>query len=174
MSHFLPVSSPIYDDITTKDLCVSFPQRLVHELIQPVLRTGYFDVPARIKAQFASISACIDDLLVFSDIDDTIAGHPVYDVLAELPGSYRISNPEFANYTLMHELYDRGTLRKEDASVHLLDGWAMDKFKFLSMVERAWAMRPHKPWYFFYESDTYVVWDNLFRFLENLDANTPF
>lgn len=174
VSHFRPVSSAFHNETTTKDLCASFPQRLVNELVQPVLRTGYFDIPARIQTQFASISACVDDLLIFSDVDDTIAGHPVYDVLADLPASYRMGNPEFANYTRMHELYDRGTLRKGDARAYRLDGWVMDKFKFLPMVERAWAMRPHKPWYFFYESDTYVVWDNLFRFLENLDANTPF
>jgi hypothetical protein len=41
------------------------------------------------------------------------------------------------------------------------------------VIERTWALRPNKRFYFFYESDTYVVWDNVFRFLDNLDADTP-
>lgn len=174
VSRFRPVARPVGNDTPTADLCAAFPQRLVRDLVQPVLRTGYLDVPARVEAQFASVSACVEDLLIFSDADGDLAGRPVYDVLADLPDAYRDGSPEFANYTRLHALHDQGALRKGAADAQPVDGWVIDKFKFLPMVEQAWAMRPHKPWYFFYETDTYVVWDNLFRFLENLDASQPF
>jgi hypothetical protein len=34
-------------------------------------------------------------------------------------------------------------------------------------------MRPGKKWYIFYEDDTYIVWDNIFRLLENFDPDKP-
>lgn len=34
-------------------------------------------------------------------------------------------------------------------------------------------MRPEKRWYVFYEDDTYIVWDNMFRLLANFDPDMP-
>lgn len=34
-------------------------------------------------------------------------------------------------------------------------------------------MSPEKQWYVFFEGDTYIVWDNVFRLLENFDADQP-
>jgi hypothetical protein len=41
------------------------------------------------------------------------------------------------------------------------------------MIERAWALAPGKAWYVFFETDTYIFWDNMLRFLENFDPDTP-
>jgi hypothetical protein len=49
----------------------------------------------------------------------------------------------------------------------------MDKFKFLPSVSRAWKENPDRSWYVFYEADTYIVWDTVFRFLENFDPDEP-
>jgi len=66
---------------------------------------------------------------------------------------------------------ENGTLKSgKDTRIK---GWELDKFKFLPQVSRAWRMRPEKRWYVFFEDDTYVVWDNMFRLLTNFDADKP-
>ncbi|ORY60584.1 uncharacterized protein BCR38DRAFT_411728 [Pseudomassariella vexata] len=42
-----------------------------------------------------------------------------------------------------------------------IDLEAAGKAKMYSMIREAWAIRPDRQWYFFYEPDTYSVWGNL-------------
>ena len=35
-------------------------------------------------------------------------------------------------------------------------------------------MRPDREWYVFYEDDTYILWDNVFRLLDHYDPDLPF
>ncbi|KAK7946646.1 glycosyltransferase family 31 [Apiospora aurea] len=172
-SSFQPVSFPDIGAVTDDDLCRSFPQQKLAHLVQPVLKFGHGDQPARVESQLSSVSACLQDLLIFSDYEETISGRHVYDVIATTPASYRRDNPDFINYLTLHGLNENGTVLKPGEPRPEVNGWIIDKYKFLPMIEQAWALRPNKRWYFFYESDTYVVWDNVFRLLENLDADTP-
>ncbi|KAH0365556.1 hypothetical protein KCU65_g6072, partial [Aureobasidium melanogenum] len=41
--------------------------------------------------------------------------------------------------------------------------WALDKYKFLHTIERAWESQPDKDWYVFAKPDTDIVWRNLVR-----------
>lgn len=172
-SQFFPVSQNI-EGKTTKELCDSFPSYITHR-IQPVLKMGYGEKRAKIEAQLDSVSACFSDeeLLIFSDLNETVRDRNVIDILADLPASYAVDNPHFQNYVAMQELRRNGTLNAEMIAAAGISGWDLDKFKFLPMVERAWAMRPGRDWYVFYETDTYIVWDNMFRFLSTLDPSTP-
>lgn len=172
-SQFFPVAMPV-EDKTTKDLCASFPSYLTQR-IQPVLKMGHGETRDKIVAQLDSVSACFTDeeLLIFSDLDETIRGHTVIDILADLPESYRVGNPDFDNYLTMQAMRRNGTLDSDKNATAAINGWRLDKYKFLPAVERAWAMRPGRDWYVFYETDTYVVWDNMFRFLSTLDPSKP-
>ena len=49
--------------------------------------------------------------------------------------------------------------------------WKLDRFKFLPMLEKAFATDPDAHWYFSTEVDTYFSWDTLYRLLNSLDAN---
>ena len=174
-SEFRPVSQDVSDTTSIEELCRSFPRHLTDHMIQPVLKMGHNEKRDRVEAQLESVSACIDDLLVVSDAEETLYGHEVIDVIAELPAAYNFENDDFVNYTRIHNQYQKNrekTSPNEEAPP-TLDGWLLDKYKFLPMIERAWLLRPNKRWYFFYETDTYVVWDNVFRFLGNLDHNQP-
>ena len=172
-SQFFPVSQDI-EGKTTKELCDSFPSYITHR-IQPVLKMGYGEKRNKIEAQLDSVSACFSDeeLLIFSDLNETVRDRNVIDILADLPASYAVDNPHFQNYVSMQELRRNGTLNADTIAAAGINGWDLDKFKFLPMVERAWAMRPGRDWYVFYETDTYIVWDNMFRFLSTLDPSTP-
>ncbi|KAL2259527.1 hypothetical protein VTK26DRAFT_6774 [Humicola hyalothermophila] len=144
-----------------------------------------------------------DELLVFSDLpEDPIPhgnGHRAIDLLATLPASYRESweeekekeepspdgtakakqtrkpkpNPDLLNYDRLTSLSRAGQLTPDNDPARGRAGWALDKYKFLAGVERAWAMRPRRDFYVFYETDTYVAWDSLFRLLSALDPAAP-
>ncbi|POR35551.1 Uncharacterized protein TPAR_04251 [Tolypocladium paradoxum] len=173
-SSFQPVSvNPASK--TKEELCEAFPKHLIN-YVQPVLKMGHSEDRAKIEAHLDSVLACFgkDDLLIMSDLDDTIREHKIVDALADLPQSYYdlSKNRDFQNYMWQKEMRDNGTLHGEDPTVTKpIDGWVIDKYKFLPMVERAWMTKPDKPFYFFLEADTYVFWDNVFRFLQTFDPD---
>ncbi|RBR06395.1 uncharacterized protein FIESC28_11085 [Fusarium coffeatum] len=172
-SYFYPVSVDPAGK-TTEDLCATFPKHLL-QTIQPVLKMGHADTKDKLDAQFNSVSACFDkdELLVYSDLDETVHGHQAIDVLADSPSIYYHDNPDFVNYIWQKEMRANGTLDVDKEATARIQGWRMDKFKFLPMIERAWRMRPNKEFYFFFETDTYVFWDNAFRFLQTFDPDAP-
>ncbi|RFU78999.1 glycosyltransferase family 31 [Trichoderma arundinaceum] len=161
---------------TTEDLCATFPKHLL-SLVQPVLKMGHGEDRTKLEAQLDSVSACFhpDDLLIFSDLDERIREYTAIDVLADLPAGYfdRETNPDIGNYLLQKELERNGTLDKDKEATKKVNGWIIDRYKFLPQIERAWLLKPDRPFYFFYETDTYVVWDNVFRFLSTFDPDTP-
>ncbi|KAB5536315.1 family 31 glycosyltransferase [Coniochaeta sp. 2T2.1] len=165
---------PVFFDVSTAkkaDLCASFPRYLLQR-IQPVLKMGHGESRDKIEAQLDSVSACFapDELLIFSDLAETIREHKVIDIIADLPDSYRgADNPDFEGYLTMQAMRANGTLDSDKEAMKKINGWKLDKYKFLPGVERAWNMRPGRDWYVFYETDTYIVWDNLFRFLSTMD-----
>ncbi|KAF2090374.1 glycosyltransferase family 31 protein [Saccharata proteae CBS 121410] len=160
-----------YHNSTATDgnpLCAGFPTHKL-DTIQIALKTGACASKEKLAAQLSSVCACIPNLLLFSDLDEAIP-HPsndgrvlrTHDVLAELPASYADDNPDWSTY------WRQKRAKASDGGVGAAsqEGWKLDRFKFLPMVERAWQLRPEREWYVFVEDDTYVVWDNLFRFLD--------
>ncbi|KAK1248122.1 hypothetical protein MKX08_006342 [Trichoderma sp. CBMAI-0020] len=174
VTDFFPNSVPTGIN-STEDICRSFPKHVLSR-IQPVLKTGHGDNKERLDAQMDSISACFtpDELIIFSDLGDDIRNHRAIDILADLPSSHYNATTfkMWGEYLSQKEMQRSGILDTEAQTEHI-NGWALDKFKFLPMMERAWAMRPNRDFYVFYETDTYIFWDNLFRFLQmyNPDAN---
>jgi hypothetical protein len=196
VSDYDPVSLDPSDK-TTADLCATFPKHFLG-LIQPVLKIGHSEDRKKLDAQFDSVSACFqpEELLIFSDLDEPIRNHTAIDILANLPPKYydEEENPDISSYLLQRELKKNGTLDKDKEATKKIDGWKIDKFKFLPQIERAWLLKPNRPFYFFYETDTYVyflvpsiardtdpivplnryvVWDNVYRFLSTFDPDTP-
>jgi hypothetical protein len=167
-SLFYPVSQNTTGK-TTEELCRSFPREVL-QTIQPILRIGHSDVgkPA-LEAQLNSVSACLDNLVIFSDTtEDVTKDHVSIDVLADVSQFYRQESSEFRkNYDALRKEQLTG---RPDSSIN---GKVLDKYKFLPMIERAWKMRPERPWYVFYEADTYIFWDNMLRFLDKFDPDHP-
>ncbi|KAK6065668.1 hypothetical protein SCUP515_11110 [Seiridium cupressi] len=145
------------------DFCAGFPTHLL-DSIQIVLKTGA-GASARTKAHLATVTSCITNLLVFSDLEEVIGGHRVIDVLADLPASYD-NNSDFATYSAQKQAYSEGT-----AVGYSPEGWKLDRFKFLPMIDKAYQLRPRAKWYVFIEVDVYYFWDTLFRLLHQLDPS---
>ncbi|KAJ5452140.1 hypothetical protein N7445_000323 [Penicillium cf. griseofulvum] len=143
--------------------CDTFPSDLLSH-IQITLKTSATEDPNRVDTHMASVTRCISNLLVVSDKETEIHGHHVHDILADLPLSARNHIPEFNGYD---------ALQRGENNIDGAAGWKLDRFKFLPMVERAKKVNPGAEWYVFLETDTYMVWDNLFRMLEQFNPSFP-
>lgn len=176
-----PIQEPGFYDWTTKsafeapnvdnvgnasisDLCQSFPSHLLDD-VQPILKTGHNVVSERVSAQLSSVSACLSNLLIFSDAEEDFQGHHIIDVIADIPAHLR-------DFESQLRPWSNGAVI--DGSVESKKAWKMDKFKFLPAISRAWKESSGKKWYVFYEADTYVVWDSVFRLLENFDPDEAY
>jgi hypothetical protein len=148
------------------DYCEGFPYDLLKD-IQVVLKTGAGD-GAKNKAHLSTVTSCIKNLLVVSDHEETIGDHNVIDILAELPPSYAINNTDFQAYADHKKAHAEG-----DRVNYSQAGWRLDRFKFLPMVDKAYAINPTAKWFVFLESDVYFFWDTLFRLLAQLDSKEP-
>lgn len=162
-SAFNPVRVQDAANRSAKELCASFPSHLL-ESIQLVMKTGHGVLAARVRPQLRSISACLTNPLIFSDLDEEFEGHDVIDVIADIPEYLREDCDQL-------QAYQNDTFINSNGSRQA--GWVLDKWKFLPAVSRAWKMRPERRWYVFYEADTYVVWDSLFRLLAQYNPDIP-
>ncbi len=152
-SQFQPVSIDVSNK-TTQELCASFPRHML-ATIQPILKTGYSENRDRFESGMDSVSSCFapGELLIFSDLQSSERGHEVIDIIGYLPDTYR-EHEDFQNYLDQKEMKANGTLDSDPEAHKRVHGWAMDKFKFLPGIQKAWEMRPNKDFYVFYESDT--------------------
>ncbi|ORY01838.1 hypothetical protein BCR34DRAFT_449321, partial [Clohesyomyces aquaticus] len=152
---FPPLRTP------SDDLCAGFPKDLLKS-VQVVLKTGAGE-KAKAEAHLATVTSCIPNLIVVSDLEDDVDHQHVIDILAELPASYSTDNLDFAAYITQKEANKNGNVE------YSKEGWKLDRFKFLPMVEKAYWTNPRASWYVFMEVDVYYFWDTLFRFLDQLD-----
>ena len=162
-SSFNPVRQPDVSSKSVQDICASFPSHLLKD-IQPVLKTGHGVLEARVGPQLLSMSACLVNLLIVSDAEEHFEGQQTIDIIEDIPAHLRDNEQQL-------DAWRNGSII--DGTATIKQAWRLDKFKFLPAVSRAWRMRPDRKWYVFYEADTYVVWDNLFRWVEHFDPDEP-
>ena len=79
-SSFSPVDPADARNASIAELCRSFPTHLL-EHIQPVLKTGHATLRDRLPPHLQSVSACLDNLLVFSDLEEEFEGHQIIDAI---------------------------------------------------------------------------------------------
>ncbi|CRG83362.1 Chondroitin sulfate glucuronyltransferase [Talaromyces islandicus] len=146
--------------------CKDFPHHRLTD-IQVVLRVGSTQPLDQVLSHLNNVTNCISNLIIISDKEEQLGdtSHRTHDIIADLPEVYwhdessdlqahrRINNPE-----------------SSDEPVTGRDGWLLDRFKFLPMVEYAFDQNEEAQWFYFVEADTYVVWDTLFRLLDRYDA----
>ncbi|KAF2152178.1 glycosyltransferase family 31 protein [Myriangium duriaei CBS 260.36] len=143
--------------------CASFPSD-IFDKTQIIVKIGAPEAHTKLIKQLATNTACVKDLLIFSDFEEEIQGHHVYDALSGLKASEWAGNPD-------HTIYNQIKIAKNKGKnpTRSIQGWKLDKYKFLPMMDMTSEMRPQKDWYIFIEADSYIFWDNLFRWLAHLD-----
>lgn len=162
-----PVVEP-FSEAYANSPCDRFPLS-IFDSVQVVLKTGLTEPPDRLRTHLDTVTKCIPNLLIVSDHDGKINQHVVYDVLADLPETYVLDNPDFETYRAQNAMLQNGNI----TSYSTEGGWKLDRFKFLPMIHKAYTMRSAAQWYVFIETDTYIFWDNLFRMLSQLSPLVP-
>lgn len=117
-----------------------------------------------------------ENTLLFSDIEMDIGRFHVIDLLDKTDESYAAQNPDFERYRAQLMYTDFGVkledIKSGDEATEFKIKTQLDKYKYLRMLERTWAIRPERMWYIFMEADAYIVRANLIRFLSQYDSET--
>ncbi|KAK3723489.1 hypothetical protein LTR37_001741 [Vermiconidia calcicola] len=146
------------------------------------IKTGATEARNRVPTQLMTFLHCIPDVMIFSDLDQTLGDKQMHDVLSRFSEAAMKGNDEFEIYLKQQELANHG--READlpslSSIPITTqdwrtegknaAWGLDKYKFLYMVERAWELQPDRDWYVFLEADTYLSISNLLQFLNAQDS----
>ncbi|USP76041.1 glycosyltransferase family 31 protein [Curvularia clavata] len=147
-----------------------------------VLRTGATEALSKVPIHFSTTLRCVPNYVLYSDLEENIAGHRVHDVFANGAISHALSEShELRFYHHLKKLGRQGLLAlqattKHDSSLGTTSdnpAWQLDRFKFLPMISQALKHRPSAKWFVFIEADTYLVWQNLVSYLRLFDATKP-
>ncbi|KAK3385592.1 hypothetical protein B0H63DRAFT_393569 [Podospora didyma] len=145
-------------------MCAGFPDT---SSILVVLKTGASESFARVPTQLMTVLKCHDDFLIFSDMDQDIAGYRVHDSLDTVRPEIKVGNADFDLYRRQQTcLVDQESCNKLGNPSS--EGWNLDKYKNIHAADKAFAMRPGYDWYLFIDADTYVLWPNLVAWLSKL------
>ncbi|KAK8114968.1 hypothetical protein PG999_007037 [Apiospora kogelbergensis] len=141
--------------------CDSFPNS---DGIVLVMKTGATEAFDRIPTQLLTTLQCLPDFLLFSDMEQQIGKHHIYDVLADVEETAKAHNEDFDLYRDQKEcpVSQKSCV---DAKTDSHKAWNLDKYKFIPMMEKTWRMRPGRDWYVFAEADTYIFWANMVHWL---------
>ncbi|CZT25788.1 uncharacterized protein RCC_11457 [Ramularia collo-cygni] len=149
-----------------------------------VMRTGASEIRDKLPIHYDTTFRCYGDVVIFSDHEeDDFRGRRVHNVLADMPQQVINTHMDFMHYRHIQQVGREG-LHASELSGGVSEevgkfgknnnaGWRLDKWKFLPMINRTLEMYPTKKWYLFVEPDTYVVWSNFLRWIQELDPSKP-
>ncbi|KAF1851284.1 glycosyltransferase family 31 protein [Cucurbitaria berberidis CBS 394.84] len=161
------------------------PKSQLAEEVLVVLRTGATESLEKVPVHFRTTLRCVPHFVVFSDMDEDIEGHAVHDVLGGVSEKIKKEHEDFKMYNHLQKQGRTGLKsqqvinamsgsHKGDYLQTDKEGWKLDKWKFLPMVDRALDTKPDAKWYIFIEADTYLGWNNLLEHLGNFDSSKPY
>ena len=146
------------------------------------LRTGANEAPRKLPAHFATTLRCVRNYGLWSDLEEDIAGHHVYDVLDDMDPGIVAEHPDFAYYrqlksngrdSFTQDELTKWSTAKNSASGRDTPGWRLDKWKFLPLADKAYRTKPDAKWYIIMECDSFVIWPNLLAWLAMMDSSKP-
>lgn len=164
---------------------ISCPPSELADDVLVVLRTGATESREKLPVHFRTTLRCVPHFVVFSDLDETVEGHEVRDVLGGVSDRTRKEHEDFKLY---HQLQKHGKRGLQSQQVFTAQsgsykgdylqtenrGWRLDKWKFLPMIDQAYTEKPDAKWYVFIEADTYLGWNNLLEYLSGFDESKAY
>lgn len=148
-----------------------------------ILRTGATEIADRIPTHISTSLRCFTQHLVFSDYAETFHDERVFDALESVDPDIVANNHDFEIYRRVKQ-YGRAVLAQSELSGNRsqipsgtghteIQGWKLDKWKFVPMVNRTFYEYPDMKWYVFAEGDTSILWSTLQAYLARLDHTEP-
>ncbi|KAF3075027.1 hypothetical protein CFAM422_002786 [Trichoderma lentiforme] len=145
--------------------CAPFPNT---SKILLVMKTGASEAFSKIPTQMLTNLKCLPEFLIFSDMEQEIAGYKIHDSLDQVLSSAKMGNADFKIYYRQRQCaVDQDNCNKDSDVAQ--EGWNLDKYKNIHIAEKAFGMRPNYDWYLFVDADTYVVWPTMVQWLDKLD-----
>ncbi|KAI8958877.1 glycosyltransferase family 31 protein [Daldinia sp. FL1419] len=130
-----------------------------------VVKTGATEAYTKIPTQLITILRCLPGYLIFSDMEQDIAGVHIRDSLDSVLDQVK-ENYDFDLYHRQRACaVDQQSCNSNDGHNLRFEAWRLDKYKNLHIAEKAYSLRPNYDWYLFIDADTYVLWHNLVRWL---------
>ncbi|KAI3317844.1 glycosyltransferase family 31 protein [Xylariaceae sp. AK1471] len=158
---------------------VACPESPLLNDVLVVIRTGATEVLEKLPVHFQTVLTCVPDYIIYSDFEEDIEGHHIFDVLDRIHDAIRMTVPELWLYNKLRASGREGLEYQTSFGSGpggALDnpGWKLDKWKFLPMVDRALQYKPDAKWFIFVEPDTYMIWQNMLMYLSEFDPSKPY
>ncbi|KAI1656263.1 glycosyltransferase family 31 protein [Daldinia decipiens] len=134
-----------------------------------VVKTGATESYSKIPTQLITILRCLPDFLIFSDMEQNIAGYHVRDSLDSVLDQAKQRNYDFDLYHRQKACaIDQQSCNLNSERNLKFEAWRLDKYKNIHIAEKTYHLRPNYDWYLFIDADTYVLWHNLVQWLRRL------
>ncbi|KAF1967482.1 hypothetical protein BU23DRAFT_542799 [Bimuria novae-zelandiae CBS 107.79] len=138
-----------------------------------IIKTGASETYDRLPTQFMTMARCLPDFLVFSDMEESIMGYRVYDILGDTLKEVKDGNSDFNLWRRQQEcLVDQKSCQKW--SNVGTEAWNLDKYKNVRQSDVTYTMRPHYDWYIHIDADTYIHWPNMIDMLKPFDPKKDY
>lgn len=137
-----------------------------------LMKTGYSVQWERLPAHFFTTFTRFPNFAVYSDGASSMAGYEVIDILQDLPMAV-LKDRQLGLYIEQQKARRDHTYARV-RPIRDERPWIMDKFKNIPMLQHAWKHAPDNDWYVIMDDDSYLLADNLGRWLATLDPNKPY
>ncbi|OAL23513.1 hypothetical protein AYO22_06563 [Fonsecaea multimorphosa] len=135
-----------------------------------MVKTGATEVFARVPEQLVTLAQCVPNFMVFSDMEQQVGEFRIQDALDEIGQEYKENHDDFRFYNDVHAAH----VAHGDVSVLGSDrAWALDKWKNIPMLHKAYLKYPDAEWFVTIDADTYLSWANLLLLLDTMDPDEP-
>jgi hypothetical protein len=132
-----------------------------------IVKTGATEIYEKLTAHFLTTLACGPNYIIYSDLEQHIGPVHIRDAVRHISEHIQKENVDFLLYRKIHEYAELG---QDIQSLKGMDGWNLDKWKFIPMLLDTFKLDSNKKWYVIIEADTYLSWTNLRLWLKQLPA----
>lgn len=161
------------------------PHSKLADDILVVLRTGATESLEKVPVHFRTTLRCVPHFTIVSDMEEQIEGHTVHNILRNVSEEVKKTHDDFKLYNHLQK-HGRSGLPHQPVLTSLSGsskgdymqtdkpGWALDKWKFLPMIDHALKTKSDAKWFVFTEPDTYFDYHNLLTYLATFDETKDY
>ena len=139
-----------------------------------VVRTRAGQAQQALPAHFESTFHCVRNYVIYSDAADKIEGYLTHDVL----GDFDVKLREKIAESRPQRRSEDDTFKTSDPVLDSIftagnENWYNEKWKLIPILEKAFKAQPSAKWFIFINADSYIIWSNVLRWLEQYDSRKP-